>query len=57
MLGERLYGSCREVLMNRTVIIATVAAAVIAIAVGYFVLSSVGIVSNPGGGTMNTPQR
>jgi hypothetical protein len=43
--------------MNRSVILATIAALIVGIAVGYFVMSSGGIVSKPGGGTMNTPQR
>jgi hypothetical protein len=42
--------------MNRNVILAVIAALIIG-AVGYFVMSSGGIVSKPGGGTMNTPQR
>jgi hypothetical protein len=46
-----------EAQMNRTVILVTLFAVVVGIAVGYFVMSSGGIVSRPGGGTMNTPQR
>jgi hypothetical protein len=43
--------------MNRTVVLVTLAALLIGGAFGYFVMSSVGIVSKPGGGTMSTPQR
>jgi hypothetical protein len=39
--------------MNRTVLVVTLLAMVVGVAVGYFVLSSGGIVSKPGGGVMN----
>ena len=53
-MGRQQSGAER---MNRNVILATVAAVIVGTAIGYFVMSSGGIVSKPGGGTMNTPQR
>ena len=46
--------------MSRNVIVATLLALVVGVAVvavGYFVLSSTGIVSAPAGGVIGTPQK
>jgi hypothetical protein len=52
-----MRASLQEEIMNRTVVLATLIAVIVGSVLGYLAMSSVGIVSKPGGGTMSTPQR